>query len=84
MLTITNLLSIFSYQPNIILGETDTNPEFPNRVFQGRQSTIVQQQLFILRTAISHLSHAYVGHAVEWTDQGKARRRNNPTNWTLC
>uniref|UniRef100_A0A182WVU6 Glypican n=1 Tax=Anopheles quadriannulatus TaxID=34691 RepID=A0A182WVU6_ANOQN len=64
-----NGTTVDRYQPNIILGETDTNPEFPNRVFQGRQSTIVQQQLFILRTAISHLSHAYVGHAVEWTDQ---------------
>uniref|UniRef100_A0A182JSI7 Glypican n=1 Tax=Anopheles christyi TaxID=43041 RepID=A0A182JSI7_9DIPT len=64
-----NGTTVDRYQPNIIMGETDTNPEFPNRVFQVRQSTIVQQQLFILRTAISHLSNAYIGHDVEWSDQ---------------
>uniref|UniRef100_A0A182QIC9 Glypican n=1 Tax=Anopheles farauti TaxID=69004 RepID=A0A182QIC9_9DIPT len=64
-----NGTAVDRYQPNIIIGETDTNPEFPNRVFQARQSTIVQQQLFVLRTAISHLSNAYIGHDVEWTDQ---------------
>uniref|UniRef100_A0A182PH53 Glypican n=1 Tax=Anopheles epiroticus TaxID=199890 RepID=A0A182PH53_9DIPT len=64
-----NGTTVDRYQPKIVLGESDTNPEFPNRVFQVRQSTIVQQQLFILRTAISHLSNAYIGHDVEWTDQ---------------
>ncbi|XP_050068709.1 glypican-6 [Anopheles maculipalpis] len=64
-----NGTAIDRYQPKIVTGETDNNPEFPNRVFQSRQSTIVQQQLFILRTAISHLSNAYIGHDVEWNDQ---------------
>uniref|UniRef100_A0A182Y7F0 Glypican n=1 Tax=Anopheles stephensi TaxID=30069 RepID=A0A182Y7F0_ANOST len=64
-----NGTAVDRYQPKIVTGETDSNPEFPNRVFQSRQSTIVQQQLFILRTAISHLSNAYIGHDVEWNDQ---------------
>uniref|UniRef100_A0A182VQ36 Glypican n=1 Tax=Anopheles minimus TaxID=112268 RepID=A0A182VQ36_9DIPT len=64
-----NGTAVDRYQPKPIAGETDNNPEFPNRVFQSRQSTIVQQQLFILRTAISHLSNAYIGHDVEWNDQ---------------
>ncbi|XP_053679377.1 glypican-6 [Anopheles nili] len=67
--TCWNGTTIDRYQPTIIAGETDTNPEFPNRVFQARPSTIVQQQLFVLRTAVSHLSNAYIGHDVEWNDQ---------------
>uniref|UniRef100_A0A182RZF0 Glypican-6 n=1 Tax=Anopheles funestus TaxID=62324 RepID=A0A182RZF0_ANOFN len=64
-----NGTAVDRYQPKIVTSETENNPEFPNRVFQSRQSTIVQQQLFILRTAISHLSNAYIGHDVEWNDQ---------------
>ncbi|XP_052902142.1 glypican-6 [Anopheles moucheti] len=64
-----NGTAVDRYLPKVVISETDNNPEFPNRVFQSRQSTIVQQQLFILRTAISHLSNAYIGHDVEWNDQ---------------
>uniref|UniRef100_A0A182SJR9 Glypican n=1 Tax=Anopheles maculatus TaxID=74869 RepID=A0A182SJR9_9DIPT len=64
-----NGTAVDRYQPKIVAGETDNNPEFPNKMFQSRPSTIVQQQLFILRTAISHLSNAYIGHDVEWNDQ---------------
>lgn len=54
-----------------IASESEKNPEFPNRSASNRQSAIVQQQLFTLRTAISQLRNAYNGHDVEWTDQGK-------------
>lgn len=52
-----------------IASESEKNPEFPNRSASNRQSAIVQQQLFTLRTAISQLRNAYNGHDVEWTDQ---------------
>ncbi|XP_065075788.1 glypican-6 [Ochlerotatus camptorhynchus] len=52
-----------------IASESEKNPEFPNRSAGSRQSAIVQQQLFTLRTAISQLRNAYNGHDVEWTDQ---------------
>lgn len=52
-----------------IASETEKNPEFPNRSSSSRQSAIVQQQLYTLRTAISQLRNAYNGHDVEWTDQ---------------
>ncbi|XP_055639120.1 glypican-6 [Toxorhynchites rutilus septentrionalis] len=52
-----------------IASESDKNPEFPNRSTNTRQSAIVQQQLYVLRTAISQLRNAYNGHDVEWTDQ---------------
>ncbi|XP_058447046.1 glypican-4 [Malaya genurostris] len=52
-----------------VASETEKNPEFPNRSANARQSAIVQQQLYTLRTAISQLRNAYNGHDVEWTDQ---------------
>nr|XP_019558269.2 glypican-6 [Aedes albopictus]XP_019558270.2 glypican-6 [Aedes albopictus]XP_019558271.2 glypican-6 [Aedes albopictus]XP_029718982.1 glypican-6 [Aedes albopictus] len=52
-----------------IASESEKNAEFPNRSASNRQSAIVQQQLFTLRTAISQLRNAYNGHDVEWTDQ---------------
>ncbi|XP_058821504.1 glypican-4 [Topomyia yanbarensis] len=52
-----------------VASEADKNPEFPNRSVNNRQSAIVQQQLYTLRTAISQLRNAYNGHDVEWTDQ---------------
>lgn len=52
-----------------IASEADKNPEFPNRAANSRQSAIVQQQLYTLRTAISQLRNAYNGHDVEWSDQ---------------
>uniref|UniRef100_A0A182IVS7 Glypican n=1 Tax=Anopheles atroparvus TaxID=41427 RepID=A0A182IVS7_ANOAO len=64
-----NGTAVDRYQPTIVTGEAESNPEFPSKPFQSRSSTIVQQQLYILRTAISHLGNAYIGHDVEWTDQ---------------
>ncbi|XP_050087549.1 glypican-4 [Anopheles aquasalis] len=64
-----NGTAVDRYQPIQNVEDSSTNPEFPNKVYQSRPSTIVQQQLFVLRTAISHLDNAYVGHDVEWTDQ---------------
>ncbi|XP_049534060.1 glypican-4 isoform X2 [Anopheles darlingi] len=64
-----NGTAVDRYQPIQNSEDSSTNPEFPNKVYQSRPSTIVQQQLFVLRTAISHLDNAYVGHDVEWTDQ---------------
>ncbi|XP_039448819.1 glypican-6 [Culex pipiens pallens] len=54
---------------HVIASETEKNPEFPNRAANTRQSAIVQQQLYTLRTAISQLRNAYNGHDVEWSDQ---------------
>uniref|UniRef100_A0A8W7K856 Glypican n=2 Tax=Anopheles albimanus TaxID=7167 RepID=A0A8W7K856_ANOAL len=64
-----NGTAVNRYQPIQSAEDSSSNPEFPNKVYQSRPSTIVQQQLFVLRTAISHLDNAYVGHDVEWTDQ---------------
>lgn len=35
-----------------------------------RQSQIVQQNLFTLKTTINHLKNAYNGNDVEWPDNG--------------
>ncbi|XP_058120033.1 glypican-4 [Anopheles ziemanni] len=64
-----NGTTVDRYQPTIVSGEAESNPEFPTKPLQARPSTIVQQQLYVLRTAISHLGNAYIGHDVEWTDQ---------------
>ncbi|XP_052866854.1 glypican-6 [Anopheles cruzii] len=67
--TCWNGTAIDRYRPIVPPGDPSYNPEFSNRVYQTRPSTVVQQQLFVLRTAINHLGNAYVGHDVEWTDQ---------------
>lgn len=40
-----------------------------------RQSQIVAQQLFTLKTTINHLKNAYNGNDVEWPDNGECRER---------
>ncbi|XP_058056102.1 glypican-6 [Anopheles bellator] len=67
--TCWNGTAIDRYRPVVPPGDPSYNPEFSNKVYQTRPSTVVQQQLFVLRTAINHLGNAYVGHDVEWTDQ---------------
>ncbi|XP_055614233.1 glypican-6 [Uranotaenia lowii] len=63
-----NGVTVDRYLHNVAT-EAEKNPEFPNRSSSSRQSVIVQQQLYTLRTAISQLRNAYNGHDVEWTDQ---------------
>lgn len=48
--------------------ETPTNN---NNNGNGRQSQIVAQQLFTLKTTINHLKNAYNGNDVEWPDNGE-------------
>jgi hypothetical protein len=66
------ILSFFFHvrYPHSIAADQEKNPEFTSTL-TNRQSTIISQQLFTLRTAISHLRNAYNGMDVEWTDQGK-------------
>lgn len=39
-----------------------------------RQSQIVAQQLFTLKTTINHLKNAYNGNDVEWPDSSDGKR----------
>jgi glypican 4 (K-glypican) len=52
--------------------QIEKNPEFPGALAQNsRQSMIINQQLFMLKTTIANLRNAYNGNDVEWTDQGE-------------
>lgn len=65
--TILNLIysSSHRYIPSSKGTETPTNNG------NVRQSQIVAQQLFTLKTTINHLKNAYNGNDVEWPDNGK-------------
>jgi hypothetical protein len=67
--SISAFLAFIRYAHSIA-ADQEKNPEFTTTL-TTRQSTIVSQQLFTLRTVISHLRNAYNGMDVEWTDQGK-------------
>lgn len=55
---------ILRYVPANKGSETPTNGNM-------RQSQIVAQQLFTLKTTINHLKNAYNGNDVEWPDNGE-------------
>lgn len=61
---------IFRYAP--IVNAASKNPEFPSsNNGNAKQSHLVAQQLFTMKTTISHLKNAYNGNDVEWSDSGK-------------
>jgi hypothetical protein len=60
------ILFSFRYVPSNKATETPTNGNV-------RQSQIVAQQLFTLKTTINHLKNAYNGNDVEWPDNGEWR-----------
>ena len=56
----------------MVASDQSKNPEFPSAAnANARQSNLIAQQLFTLRTTINHLRNAYNGMDVEWTDHGK-------------
>lgn len=59
---------IFRYLHPVV-SDNKLNPEFPNNM-PVRRSTILDAQLYSLRTSISQLKNAYNGLDVEWSDQG--------------
>ncbi|CAO1419499.1 unnamed protein product [Diamesa hyperborea] len=52
-----------------IVNAATKNPEFPSsNNGNAKQSHLVAQQLFTMKTTISHLKNAYNGNDVEWSD----------------